>query len=140
MQKKLIEKVGGNYAMCRIPGLVKTDGGALVAYYECRKTNSDWADIDIKIIRSTDEGNTWQTTALFEGNGNTLNNPVMFVKGDELHFLFLKNYKELFYCFSSDDGKTFSSPEKKTVDCDFFFIPIGRFGYDFRIHRLFDKN
>lgn len=120
--KMLIEKVNnGIYSQCRIPGIVSTENGTLLAYYECRKTNSDWADIDIKIIRSTDEGNTWQTVALFPGNGNTLNNPVMFVKGDELHFLFLKNYKELFYCFSHDDGKTFSSPEIKTVDCDFFF-------------------
>ena len=117
----LIEKVNnGIYSQCRIPGIVSTENGTLLAYYECRKTNSDWADIDIKIIRSTDEGNTWQTVALFPGNGNTLNNPVMFVKGDELHFLFLKNYKELFYCFSSDDGKTFSSPEKKDRRLRFF--------------------
>ena len=118
----LIEKVNsGTYSQCRIPGIVVTENGTLLAYYECRRTHSDWADIDIRIIRSTDEGESWQTVALIEGKGNTLNNPVMFVKGDELHFLFFKNYKELFYCHSTDDGKTFSDPEEKSIECDFFY-------------------
>lgn len=118
----LIEKVNGeNYSQCRIPGIVITEKGTLLAYYECRRTNSDWADIDIKIIRSTDEGDTWQTVTVIHGDGNTLNNPVMFVKGEELHFLFLKNYKQLFHCISKDDGKTFSNPSPKNIDCEIFY-------------------
>ena len=118
----LIEKVNnGIYSQCRIPGIVITEKGTLLAYYECRKTNSDWADIDIKVIRSTDEGATWQTVNVIEGNGNTLNNPVMFVNGEELHFLFIKNYKELFYCISTDDGKTFSAPQEKSIECSRFY-------------------
>lgn len=118
----LIEKVNsGNYSQCRIPGIVITQKGTLLAYYECRKSNSDWADIDIKIIRSTDEGDTWQTAAVICGKGNTLNNPVMFVKGGELHFIFLKNYKALFHCVSFDDGKSFSSPQQVSLDCGVFY-------------------
>lgn len=118
----LIEKAPGEiYSQCRIPGIVSTEKGTLLAYYECRKANSDWADIDIKVIRSTDEGQSWQTITVINGDGNTLNNPVMFVKGDELHFLFLKNYKNLFHCVSKDDGITFSKPEEKIIDCDIFY-------------------
>ena len=93
----LIEKVNnGSYSQCRIPGIVVTEKGTLLAYYECRKTNSDWADIDIKVIRSTDEGDIWKTATVIKGNGNTLNNPVMFVKNQELHFLFsLPSYSAL---------------------------------------------
>lgn len=121
----LIEKVNGEtYSQCRIPGIVITEKNTLLAYYECRRTNSDWADIDIKIIRSTDEGDTWQPVTVIEGNGNTLNNPVMFVKGEELHFLFLKNYKELFHCVSIDDGKTFSQPQQISLACDFFYNAV----------------
>ena len=121
----LLEKVNGEvYSQCRIPGIVITENGTLLAYYECRKSNSDWAEIDIKIIRSSDEGDSWQTVNVLEGNGNTLNNPVMFVKGEELHFLFLKNYKELFHCVSTDDGKTFSEPQQISVSCDFFYSVI----------------
>ena len=121
----LIEKVHGEtYSQCRIPGMVMTENDTLLAYYECRKSNSDWAEIDIKIIRSTDEGETWQTVTLIEGKGNTLNNPVMFVKGGQLHFLFLKNYKVLFHCVSMDDGKTFSEPQPISIPCDFFYNVI----------------
>ena len=118
----LIEKVhNGIYSQFRIPGIVVTEMGTLLAYYECRESNSDWARIDIKIIRSTDEGATWQTVALIKGEGNTLNNPVMFVKGDTLHFLFFKNYRILFHCISTDDGKTLSEPQEKHFDCAFFY-------------------
>lgn len=63
----LIEKVNnGSYSQCRIPGIVMTENGSLLAYYECRKSNSDWAEIDIKIIRSTDGGESWQTVTVIE--------------------------------------------------------------------------
>ncbi len=121
----LIEKVKGEkYSQCRIPGIVITESGTLLAYYECRKSNSDWADIDIKIIRSTDDGNSWQTVTVFEGNGNTLNNPVMFVNENKLHFLFLENYKTLFHCVSTDNGQSFSSPEEIRIECDLFYNVI----------------
>lgn len=118
----IIEKVNnGQYSQCRIPGIVITERGTLLAYYECRKTNSDWADIDIRIIRSTDGGETWETAECIRGNGNTLNNPVMFVRGEELHFLFLKNYKLLHHCVSLDDGRTFSEPREKALEPGFFY-------------------
>ena len=121
----LIEKVEGEkYSQCRIPGIVITESGTLLAYYECRKSNSDWADIDIKIIRSTDDGDSWQTVTIFEGNGNTLNNPVMFVNENKLHFLFLENYKTLFRCESTDDGQSFSTPEEIHINCDLFYNVI----------------
>ena len=117
----LIEKAQGEiYAQCRIPGIVATEKGTLLAYYECRKAVSDWAEIDIKIIRSTDDGETWETAYVIYGNGETLNNPVMFVKGEEIHFLFLKNYKDLFHCISTDDGKSFSEPQEKKVEYGIF--------------------
>ena len=124
----IIEKANiGDYSMYCIPGMVITKKKTLLAYYECRKSNSDWAEIDIKIIRSVDEGENWQTVAVINGEGNTLNNPVMFVKENVLHFLFLKNYKELFHCISTDDGRNFSKPKAITIDCDFFYncIAVG---------------
>lgn len=121
----LIEKVNnGEYSQCRIPGIVVTEKGTLLAYYECRRTNDDWADIDIKVIRSTDEGTTWNTVTMIPGHGNTLNNPVMFVKDEELHFLFLRNYLELFHCVSTDDGMTFSEPQAIKICCNFFYNVI----------------
>jgi len=118
----LIEKVNQEiYSQCRIPGIVITEKGTLLAYYECRKDKSDWAEIDIKIIRSTDEGETWQTVTIIPGNHRTLNNPVLFTKADEIHLLFLKDYKTLFHAVSTNDGLSFSEPIAKTIQCDFFY-------------------
>lgn len=107
MNELILEKIRGEYFLCRIPGIVVTRSGALLAYYECRADASDWADIDIKIIRSEDGGDSWQTVAIVKGEGSTLNNPVMIVDGEIIHFLYCKNYKELFYAKSRDDGKSF---------------------------------
>jgi sialidase-1 len=48
------------YASYRIPGLVRTGRGTLLAYAEARRTGrGDWDQIDIVLKRSTDGGRTW---------------------------------------------------------------------------------
>ena len=114
----VIEKVNTEYRIYRIPVLVATSKGNLLACYECRKDYSDWAEIDLKIIKSEDGGETWRTISLIKGDGNTLNNPVFIVKGETIHFLYCKNYKKLFYCKSEDDGETFSQPQDISKDVE----------------------
>ena len=46
----IIEKSDEKFVQYRIPGLVLTGKGTLLGYYECRRSFSDWADIDIKVI------------------------------------------------------------------------------------------
>ena len=112
---KLIEKAyGEKYGLCRIPGLVVTEKKTILCYYEARSDFMDWAKIDIKVLRSTDGGENFEPVLVIDGEGDTLNNPVMIVKGDVIHFLYLKNYKRLFYRRSLDDGKTFSDPREIT--------------------------
>ena len=105
----VVEKAYGKYTDFRIPGIIATGRGTLLRYCECRCSDSDWAEIDIKISRSEDCGVSWKTVLLINSEGNTLNNPVMFVDGDQLVFLYCKNYKEIWKCVSTDDGKTFSA-------------------------------
>lgn len=110
-----IEEIGSDYAAYRIPGLVLTNRNTLIAYYECRGASaSDWADIDLKVIRSRDGGALWETVMLIPGEGSTLNNPVMIADGERIHFLFCQDYQRLFYCFSDNDGLSFSSPTEIT--------------------------
>lgn len=103
----LVEKAEGIYTHFRIPGMVATEKGSLIRYCESRKTIGDWADIDIKVSRSTDCGKSWETVLIIESEGNTLNNPVMFVCGERIILLYCKNYKEIYKRVSDDDGKTF---------------------------------
>ena len=108
----VIEKAIADYTDFRIPGIVATNKGTLLRYCECRRSRSDWADIDIKIARSEDEGTHWKTVLSIKSGGNTLNNPVMFVNGDQLVFLYCKNYKEIWKRVSTDDGNSFSDAER----------------------------
>lgn len=110
----IIENHGGEYYNCRIPGIICTGFGSLIAYYECRKTDSDWSEIDLKIIKSTDDGQNWITVKTVKANGKTLNNPVMIVNGNVLHMLYCENYKRVFHSVSYDDGKSWFSQEEIT--------------------------
>src|SRR5687768_16601339 len=57
----LFEARKDGYAIYRIPGLVVTTKGTLLAYCEARKSDrGDWGAIDILLRRSTDGGKTWE--------------------------------------------------------------------------------
>lgn len=119
----IVEKADEVFSDFRIPGIVATEKGTLLRYCECRRTRSDWADIDLKVCRSTDGGESWQTVFVVNSEGNTLNNPVMIVDGDRIIFLYCKNYKEIYKKLSLDDGMSFSDSERVAFEdsIDFFY-------------------
>lgn len=121
------------YHHFRIPGIIMTDKGTVVAWTEARKETGDWADIDIMVRRSTDGGDTWSDPfVLVDGEdyeiedaddvtskgsyisgateGVTVNNMVMIPDGDRIHMVFCLEYRKCFYAFSNDEGKTMSEP------------------------------
>jgi sialidase-1 len=128
----LFEAGKDGYALYRIPGIVVTPRGTVLAYCEARKrTGGDWDAIDIVMRRSTDGGKTWldrqavvaitgpvpkNPVALKQKIGKegdvTANNPVAIVgcKAGPLHFLYCVEYARCCYLRSDDDGKTFSKP------------------------------
>ena len=108
MKKSVFKQKGQDgYKFFRIPGLVCTASGKLLAYYECRRDISDWAIIDIAVKTSVDEGESWsEDKILVHGNGKTVNNPVMFVDKSELLFMWQEEYHRTFYRKSYDEGDT----------------------------------
>ena len=134
-QVDLFESGADGYALYRIPGIVVTAKGTLLAWCEARRTGkSDWDTIDIMLRRSTDGGRTWEPqrriahvpgakeknpVALDKKLANpddvTYNNPVAIADRDgTVHFLFCLDYWRAFAMRSDDDGLTFSMPVEIT--------------------------
>lgn len=108
----------GVYQEYRIPGLIVTQKETLIYCYEGRKeTCNDWAQIDIILGRSSDGGETFTEQKIAsskQGEICTYNNPVLIADGDKVHLVFHKNYETAYYCYSEDDGITFSEPVEIT--------------------------
>lgn len=134
-QTDLFEANSGGYAHYRIPGIVETAKGTLLAYAEARKhERSDWGTIDLVMRRSEDGGKTWEPARkiaeppkdarrnpvaeaqkLGREGEITLNNPVMVAEpSGAVHLLYCVEYGRCFVRHSEDDGRTFSKPEEIT--------------------------
>jgi sialidase-1 len=125
------------YAQFRIPALVSTAKGSLLAFAEARKEeSSDWGNIDIMMRRSTDGGKSWgeprvithvdgeirqNAVALVQDLAQpgevTYNNPAPIIdrKTGAVHFLFCVEYARAYYLRSDDDGQSFSQPADITA-------------------------
>jgi sialidase-1 len=123
----LFEAGRDGYKIYRIPGIVVTSKGTILAYCEARKTGSDWGEIALFLRRSTDGGKSWSAPARIadmpadavrnayapkkvpSDRAITLNNPVAIADRDgAVHLLYCVEYARCFYRRSDDDGVSFS--------------------------------
>ncbi|MGW7526171.1 exo-alpha-sialidase [Streptomyces sp. NPDC054783] len=115
------------YACFRIPAIVRTADGTLLAFAEGRVLNcGDAADIDIVLKRSTDGGRTWGPLQVVnEGAGDTHGNPAPIVDRATGRVWLAETYNtgrtDSASCsipcdrtphlqYSDDDGRTWSEP------------------------------
>ncbi|WP_238012901.1 sialidase family protein [Dactylosporangium sp. AC04546] len=80
-EQVLYQQRTGGYACFRIPAVVRTVSGTLLAFAEGRVADcGDDGDIDLVVRRSTDGGRTWgPVQVVAEGNGDTIGNPAPVV-------------------------------------------------------------
>lgn len=139
----------GGYGRYRIPGIVITKKGTVLAFCDARKTPAlgDWSSIDICMRRSTDEGRTWgpsetvvhlglhaaqgfkferNPVAVAQGLGGddqrpiTNQLPIVDQVTGQIHLLHCVEQARCFYMVSNDDGVTWSPPVEITSTFDEF--------------------
>jgi sialidase-1 len=123
------------YHTYRIPALVVTTKGTLLAFCEGRKVGrSDAGDIDLLLKRSLDGGKTWQEQrVLWDDGPNTCGNPCAVVdsatgtiwllmthnRGEDTEVKIVdgtsRGTRTVWVTHSSDDGVTWAKPEEITA-------------------------
>ena len=132
-----VYKAGDNDYQCfRIPAIIKTNKGTLLAFAEARKNNcGDAGDIDIVVRRSADNGKTWgNLITVWDDGANTCGNPAPVMDertgkiillstwnlgSDREHEIIdrtSKDTRRVFVLNSADDGQTWSEAKDITQD------------------------
>ncbi len=122
------------YHTYRIPSVIVTQKGTLLAFCEGRKSGrGDAGNIDLLMKRSTDGGKTWSARqVIWDDSGNTCGNPCPVVDQETGTIWMLntwnlgsdresriiagrsKDTRRVFVYRSKDDGRTWSRPEDIT--------------------------
>lgn len=122
------------YACFRIPAVIVTKNGTILAFAEARKKGcSDTGDIDLVMRSSPDNGKTWSDLKIvFDDGKNVCGNPapVVDTKTGNIHLLTTwnngddheseiiagtsENSREIFHQVSKDNGTTWSKPKNIT--------------------------
>lgn len=131
----IFESGEDGYKCYRIPAIVATNKGTLLAFAEARRNNcGDAGDIDLVVKRSLDGGTTWSKMSLvWDDANNTCGNPAPVVDRTTGNVLLLstwnlgtdhekqiiegtsKDTRRIFVLSSADDGQSWSKPKEITA-------------------------
>ncbi|GAB3921741.1 hypothetical protein GCM10029976_009220 [Kribbella albertanoniae] len=123
----LFQQRTDGYACFRIPAIVRTASGTVLAFAEGRVADcGDDGDIDVVLRRSTDGGKTWgPLQVVSEGSGSTHGNPVPIVDDRTGRIVLVTTHNGAAPCTngcdrdpyvqtSDDSGATWTAPREMT--------------------------
>ena len=111
------------YHTYRIPALVVTSKGTLLAFCEGRKTSrSDHGDIDLLLRRSSNGGRTWDRQRIVHEEGGTrkitIGNPCPVADKETgvVWLAFCRENDRVFITSSADEGENWAKPREITEE------------------------
>lgn len=111
------------YHSYRIPSVIVTPNGSLLAICEGRKTDrNDHGDIDLVAKTSSDNGKTWNPLRIIHEEGGaakiTIGNPcpVIDAASRTIWLPFTRDNDRVFIMHGTDNGATWSQPREITAD------------------------
>lgn len=133
-RQTLFSKGQSGYHTFRIPSLLVTPAGTLLAFGEGRREGaSDHGDVDLVLRRSTDGGNSWSAIeTVWDDSTNTCGNPCPVVdqstgylwllmtwnRGEDRESAIIagqgRDTRRVFVTRSLDDGRSWSAPTEIT--------------------------
>ncbi len=117
-QSALFQAGESGYFSHRIPAMVVTPGGSVLAFAEARRvTGDDDDEINLVLKRSFDGGVTWQPLQMLFADGERSvgqPTPIVDAVAGTIVLVFCKDNKQVFVSISADDGATWSSPVEIT--------------------------
>ncbi|MCH2211322.1 MAG: glycoside hydrolase [Fuerstiella sp.] len=109
-EQTLFQSGTEGYYCYRIPSLLMTKHGTILAFAEARKLGCrDHGDIDLVVKRSFDSGKTWSSMQVIADDGNhTMGNPCPVVDRSTgtIWLPCCRTNREILVMKSTDDGKT----------------------------------
>jgi sialidase-1 len=119
-EQEIFKAGEAGYTRYRIPALVVSAKGTILAFTEARKgTGSDTDEIDLALRRSFDHGKTWDPMRIIADDGTrTMNQPTPVLDRDTgtIWLPFCKDNRQVFVMNSTDEGATWSTPVEITKD------------------------
>lgn len=130
----VFEKGQDGYACFRIPAIVQSKAGTLLAFAEARKNScSDTGNIDLVVKRSEDGGKTWsRAITIWDDGDNVCGNPSPVVDQETGRIILVscwnlgedhekqiidqtsKDSRRVYVIYSDNDGKNWSKPKDIT--------------------------
>jgi len=126
----------GNYKGYRIPSIIVSSKGTILAFAEGRNGGGDSGDIDVLLKRSANNGRTWENEmVVWDDSLNTCGNPCPVVDSETGRiWLFMtwndgrdheteiirrtaKSSRLPFFCYSDDDGLSWTRPVECAASC-----------------------